>query len=641
MTTFVLSIWGTPTTVEKPMPESPAPDSLAATGSFAQSKGAPRGGTGGATRAPKRVRLPVDSPASNLDAATGIEGVTVRQLAWFLLECVQWVAVNKDKDTTVMLLQKPSNAVERCVGEWLRDFDGTDLYFPPCSDVADYPGFYTNEEIHGSGWQIGYTVKHDLAQGKRELAETIAKAPAAYCNYSMLMQKDYEASLDKFGSVMANNMGKGWNFDAKHEVFKLYVGGDVTRATWAPYYDRSPCLGTFTATARERSSATAQCNADGEWSTRVEVTREHEVRKGAPGGVVVFSNQEGKFPLVRGSVFTLTFSLCKSTSVAERTIAHEDTCCVCFSQPPVACKAGDQVACPRGHNAVCEECLLALYKRWQPCPLCREPWTYEAVAPIRRRADAKARAELAAWRAEEQQRKEAERAHIQAQQAAAAAAEELRLSNKIDKSLLEILVGEGFAYQHARAALDVHENKLEGAKLWLSEHPLAQLCSKYGVERGGRFWTVFEHMDEAEQHRVLRELHVVSVPGAPDVPDAKKEGSSWLLRVSVRLHDGRDDEVGEVLEASDVSEKLREYQVKAHMLIKVAIFNWSTGQIHFEPVYSDSEKVDYEGLTDLKGNGEERELPYPLQMSEGEEPNAWGLNDEHGNEVLKLRFSVQ
>jgi hypothetical protein len=630
MTTFVLSIWGTPTTVEKPMTECPAPDSLAATGSFAQAKGASRSATGGASRALKRVCLGQQSPASNLDAATGIEGVTVRQLAWFLLECVQWVAVKGDM--RVMLLQKPSNAVEKCVGQWIKDVDGSDLYFPPCSDVADYSGFYTEEEIHGSGWQIGYVVKHDLAPGKRELAETIAKAPAAYCNYSMLMQEDYEASLDKFGSVMANNMGKGWNFEADTDVFKVFVGGDVTRAWWAPNYAKSPSLGTFTATARERSSATAQCNADGEWSTLVKVTREHQVRKGAPGGVVIFSNHEGKFPLVRGSVLTLTFSLCNSTAVAERTIAHEDTCCVCFDRPPVAWKAGAQVACPLGHNAVCEQCILALYKLGQPCPLCREPWTYKVVAPIRERADAKATTELAAWRAEEQERKEAEHAHIQAQQAAAAAAEELRLSNKIDKSLLEILVSEGFAYQHARAALDVHENKLEGAKLWLSEHPLEQLCSKYGVERGGRFWTVFEKMTEEKQHRVLRELHVVNVPGDP--------GEKWLLRVSVTLHDGKDDEVGTVLKVSHVSDILRDYQAEPKLDIKVKICNWSTHSIQFEPVYIDSDEVDYRGQKHLQRNGDYCDLPYPLLMSTGEAPNAWDLKDKSKNQVLKLRFSV-
>jgi hypothetical protein len=569
----------------------------------------------------------VDSPASNLDAATGIEGVTVRQLIWFLLQCVQWVAVKGGM--RVMLLQKPSNAVEKCVGQWIKDVDGSDLYFPPCSDVADYSGFYTEEEIHGSGWQIGYVVKHDLAPGKRELAETIAKAPAAYCNYCMLTQNDYEASLSQFGKVMANNMGKGWNFEDK-DVFKVFVGGDVTRARWD--YAKSPCLGTFTATARERSSATAQCNADGEWSTLVKVTREHQVRKGAPGGVVIFSNHEGKFPLVRGSVLTLTFSLCNSTAVAERTIAHEDTCCVCMDRPPVAWKAGAPVACPQGHNAVCEQCILALYKLGQPCPLCREPWTYKVVAPIRERADAKAMAELAAWRAEEQQRKEAERAHIQAQQAAAAAAEELRLSNKIDKRLLEILVGEGFAYQHARVALDVRENKLEGAKLWLSEHPLGQLCSKYGVERGGRFWTVFDEMEEVEQHSVLRELHVVNVPGEPS--------AKWLLRVLVKQYNGKDDEVGEVLEVSDVSKILRDYNAKPKLDIKVTIWNWSTHGIQFEPVYIDSEKVDYEGLKHLQRDGDYCDLPYPLLMSEGEAPNAWDLKDKSKNQVLKLRFSV-
>ena len=293
-----------------------------------------------------------------------------------------------------------------------------------------------------------------------------------------------------------------------------------------------------------------------------------------------------------------------------------------------------------GDNAVCEECLLALYKRGQPCPLCREPWAYEAVAPMQRRADAKARAELEAWRAAEREREAAELAHFQARQAAeaaaraaAAAAEERRLSEKIDKRLLEILVSEGFAYQHARAALDLCDNDLEGAKRWLSEQPLGQLCSKYGVERGGRFWTAVSKLTEPEQHRVLRELHVVNVPGAPD--------AKWLLRVLVRLHDGRNDEVGEVLDVSDVSEKLREYKVKAEMLIKVTIFNWSTGRIHFAPVYITTDKREPENMTDLKGDGEERELPYPLQLSEGDDPDEWGLMDESGKDVLKLRFSVQ
>lgn len=80
--------------------------------------------------------------------------------------------------------------------------------------------------------------------------------------------------------------------------------------------------------------------------------------------------------------------------------------------------------------------------------------------------------------------------------------------------------------------------------------------------------------------------------------------------------------------------------MKPALLIKVTIWNWSTGRIHFAPVYSDSEKVEPEPLTDLKGIGEDYELPYPLEMSEGEKPNAWGLNDENGKEVLKLRFSV-
>jgi hypothetical protein len=48
-----------------------------------------------------------------------------------------------------------------------------------------------------------------------------------------------------------------------------------------------------------------------------------------------------------------------------------------------------------------------------------------------------------------------------------------------------------------------------------------------------------------------------------------------------------------------------------------------------------------EALTDLKGNGDDLELPYSLQMSEGDDPDAWCLVDESGKDVLKLRFSVQ
>lgn len=598
------------------MPASPAM-------SYAQAKGGclTRGGNGDASRGPKRVCLQEQSPASNLDAATGIAGVTVRQLAWFLLECVQWVAVKEG--SKVFLQQKPSNTVERCVGEWLRDDDCTNFYFPAGDDVGKYSGFYTEEEIIGSGWQIGYVVKEDLSQGKRELAEAIAKAPAAYCNYVMLIEADYKAALPQFGSVMANNMGRGWNFDARKQVFKIYVGSNVSDAKWD--YENSPCLGTFTGTARELSSATAQCN-DGEWSSRVEVTREHEVRKGESGGVVIVSQELGKSPLARGSVFTLTFSLCNSTSVAERTIAHEDTCCVCFDRPPVSWNAGEKVACPQGHNAVCEVCLLKLFRNRQPCPLCRQPWVLEAIVPIHVRAVAQAEAERAAWRAAEQERKAAEAA-------ARAAAEERRLSAKVNTEFLERLVREGFAYKDARAALDVSNNDFEGAKRWLKEHPLAQLCIKYDVESGGRLWTAVAKMERDEQERVLRELHVVNVPGAP--------ATTWLLRVAVKLHDGKDDDVGEVLDASVVSDTIRKYKVHPELLIRVSIWNWSTDQIHFKPVYAlDKGPREPEDTRDLKRDGEELELPFPLQMSEGEETNNWILVDENGNDVLTLKFSV-
>ena len=131
---------------------------------------------------------------------------------------------------------------------------------------------------------------------------------------------------------------------------------------------------------------------------------------------------------------------------------------------------------------------------------------------------------------------------------------------------------------------------------------------------------------------MLRELHVVNVPGAPD--------AKWLLRVSVKEHDGKDDEVGAVLEVSGVSETLRDYKVKPALLIKVTIWNWSTGRIHFAPVYITTDEREPQDMTDLKGDGEELELPYPLKLSEGDDPDEWGLMDESGKDVLKLRFRV-
>jgi hypothetical protein len=288
------------------------------------------------------------------------------------------------------------------------------------------------------------------------------------------------------------------------------------------------------------------------------------VHKGAPGGVVITSNQDGKNPLLRGAVLTITFDMRNSTHVTKRTIAHEVMCCVCMDRPPVVWQAGEQVACPLGHNAVCEECLPVLYQNRQPCPICREPWIAEAVAPIRERADAKARAELAAWRAAELEREAAELAHFQAMQAAEAAAEAA-----------------------ARAAA------------------LGQLCSKWGVDPDSPVYKAVEDMEQADQELVLRELHVVNVQlpfdpcdtlgrpvvmdglarGAPKVGEPGVPCAKWLLRVSVRLHNGKNDELGDVLEVSDVSGILREYKVQPAMLIRGTIWNYSFGTINFTPVY--------------------------------------------------------
>jgi hypothetical protein len=112
-------------------------------------------------------------------------------------------------------------------------------------------------------------------------------------------------------------------------------------------------------------------------------------------------------------------------------------------------------------------------------------------------------------------------------------------------------------------------------------------------------------------------------------------------RVCVRQHDGKDDEVGVECPAHAVSAALREYEVCAGQLIKVTIWNWSSHQIQYTPVYiATGGKPDPERHHDLKADGDKLELPYPLQMSPGEAPDAWYLLDSYDNEVLRLRFSL-
>jgi hypothetical protein len=117
---------------------------------------------------------------------------------------------------------------------------------------------------------------------------------------------------------------------------------------------------------------------------------------------------------------------------------------------------------------------------------------------------------------------------------------------------------------------------------------------------------------------------------------------AWAVLVTVRQHDGKDDETGERIESSKIGKayNYRRYRVDVGQLIRVTIKNVSKQAMTFLPVYvSDTGDEEPEEMVTLK-QGEDYEMPYPLQKDEGEEEDAWAMKDEQGKTKLMLRFAV-
>jgi len=118
---------------------------------------------------------------------------------------------------------------------------------------------------------------------------------------------------------------------------------------------------------------------------------------------------------------------------------------------------------------------------------------------------------------------------------------------------------------------------------------------------------------------------------------------NWLLQVTVKQHDDKDDEEGESIDSSRVqtTRDFRLYTVDAGQLLKVTVRNLSLARgISFTPVYlTDKGGEEPEGAVTLKG-GEAQELPYPLEKKEGEQEDSWVFKDENGKTLLKLRFAL-
>jgi hypothetical protein len=151
-----------------------------------------------------------------------------------------------------------------------------------------------------------------------------------------------------------------------------------------------------------------------------------------------------------------------------------------------------------------------------------------------------------------------------------------------------------------------------------------------GGSRGG------QSEEKIEVERVLSDLH--------DFRDASGFWTSdWVLQVTVKQHDGKDDEKGEHIATSRITKgpNFRLYYVDPDLLIRVTIKNLSlTRDISFIPVYVEAnETEEHQDLVELK-SGDDFELPIPLRKEAGEEDDGWAIKDNMGKTVLKLRFTL-
>ena len=120
--------------------------------------------------------------------------------------------------------------------------------------------------------------------------------------------------------------------------------------------------------------------------------------------------------------------------------------------------------------------------------------------------------------------------------------------------------------------------------------------------------------------------------------------SGWLTQVTVKLHEGKEDEVGRRISAAHRGPHERRYKVEPELLIRVTLKNLSEDSdppLQFAPVYIGEEgEEEAEALESLK-SGDSLELPYPLQKDVGEKDDGWDILDPSGAKVLKLRFSLE
>ena len=111
------------------------------------------------------------------------------------------------------------------------------------------------------------------------------------------------------------------------------------------------------------------------------------------------------------------------------------------------------------------------------------------------------------------------------------------------------------------------------------------------------------------------------------------------LCTKVRLHDGKDDDTGRQIRVTKITGNKLTYIVNAEDLIKVKVTNRGSS-IALKTIYMNVEGEEEPDKTLHFNEGEEHELPFPLQKPVGEADDGWELRNEAGKTILELVFEV-
>ena len=183
---------------------------------------------------------------------------------------------------------------------------------------------------------------------------------------------------------------------------------------------------------------------------------------------------------------------------------------------------------------------------------------------------------------------------------------------------------------------------LKGVKSKVEEAAKAMsLSAMFGTSN--ETWDVIEEEDD-----VVMKDATVDDPAPKTLEPGIMLGNAVVdpttgLQISMRLHDGKDDDEGGALQPYSQTTKAGVCTVKAQvnsgLLVRVKVTNVSGEPVAYVPVYvgAEGEEEPEDGFK--LEHMEEYELPYPLQKDEGEAPDGWDLRVDDKT-VVCLRFNI-